>query len=412
MPKQSTKTSEQPAEEQMNFELENVPWWRSLFAQLLLSFLAISLVPMIISSVLIIAAYRSVLRTYIPQELLAELTGDIFLQLLITIFFIFIIAAFVSALFSRNIARPVKLLILAIRKVSLGQIGVHMQVTRKDELGILAQFFNAMVDKLKEVQERTTTISRLKSQFVTVAAHQLRTPLSAVKWGLRLLLDGDIGTVNEDQHRLIERAYDTNDHMISLVNDMLSVSRIEEGRFGFAFAPIDITTLVEKILNEFVIPAEKRRIRVIFNSTLQERRTVVADEKRLYTAIGNITDNAIRYSREGGQVTVTLAQEISPTGIEFIKISIQDSGIGIPEQERDKIFSRFYRASNAIKAQTDGSGLGLFIVQNIITQHGGEIWFETRENEGTTFFITIPVKQVSMAKKAQQTAAKNFVEAV
>ena len=377
-----------PVHQYSGFEFANIPWSQSLFAKLFGAFLVLALLPTVISSLLIAAAYHVLLNQYVPEHEVATLTSNMQVQFFLIVFFIVILVTFISFVISRGISRPIKLLIMAVQKISDGDLSVHIKINRKDELGNLAHFFNTMVDKLKEIQERNVEISKLKSQFVSVAAHQLRTPLSAVKWTLRLLLDGDVGKMSREQEDFLERGYQTNERMINLVNDLLDVSRIEEGRFGYNFQEVEIADVIRKAVAEVSIVAAKRNIKINFRQLIHEDLEIIADPERVHTIIINLLDNAVNYSEPGDEVVVTAGEEG-----DLLKVSIEDNGIGIPDSEFDKVFSRFYRASNAVRLQTDGSGLGLFIVQNIIHRHGGRVWFESKEGQGTSFFFTLPMQR-------------------
>lgn len=377
-----------PVHQYSGFEFGNISWSQSLFAKLFGAFLALALLPTIISALLIAAAYQVLLNQYVPEHEVAILMSNMQVQFFLIVLFIVILVTFISFVISRGISRPIKLLITAVQKISDGDLSVHIKINRKDELGNLAHFFNTMVDKLKEIQERNVEISKLKSQFVSVAAHQLRTPLSAVKWTLRLLLDGDVGKMNKEQEDFLERGYQTNERMINLVNDLLDVSRIEEGRFGYNFQEVEIADIIRKAIAEVSIVAAKRNIKINFRQLIHEDLEIVADPERVHTVIINLLDNAVNYSEPGDEVVVTVGEEG-----DSLKVSVEDNGIGIPDSEFDKVFSRFYRASNAVRLQTDGSGLGLFIVQNIIHRHGGRVWFESKEGQGTSFFFTIPMQR-------------------
>lgn len=300
----------------------------------------------------------------------------------------FAVVAGCSFILSRSITRPLVLLISAIRSISAGDLQARIPLDRKDEIGNLARFFNAMVEKFAETQERNLALSRIKSQFVSVAAHQLRTPLSELKWTMRLLLDEDVGNLSLEQQKYLERGYQTNEHMIELVNDLLDVSRIEEGKFGFTFREVFITEVVKKAVGKITLEAQQQDIKITTKIQVPETLKLIADPERLHTALVNMLENAVRYNNEGGEVVVTMELEN-----EFVRVSIEDTGIGIPEPEADKIFSKFYRAANALRRETEGSGLGLFIAQNIINRHGGKVWFKSLENKGTSIFFTLPIKE-------------------
>ena len=234
---------------------------------------------------------------------------------------------------------------------------------------------------------REKIVERLKTEFVSISAHQLRTPLSAIKWTLRMLLDGDLGDITEPQRDYLEKTYKSNERMISLINSLLNVTRIEEGRFLYRPTLAKIENLVESVVKTFEQEAERRGIKLIFHKG-EKISKVLIDTEKITLAIQNLIDNAVKYTILGGEVIVSLKQ--IKEGIEF---KVQDTGVGIPKEQQNRVFSKFFRAANAIRLETEGSGLGLFIAKNIIDAHEGKIWFESDEKKGTTFCFTLPVKK-------------------
>jgi len=292
---------------------------------------------------------------------------------------------FLAFLLAYVITRPILALAKAAQRIMEGDSSVLIDLKRRDEIGQLFRFFKGTAKNVSDNHEREIALSQIKSQFVTVAAHQLRTPLSALKWSLRLMLDGDMGEINEKQREFLGQSYQTNEHIIHLINDFLDISRIEEGRFGFQFQKIRILDTIQKVVDASMAQAIIRGVRVSFIKEAPADLEIIADESRMFTAMINILDNAVRYSNAGDEVVVHVALTHGK-----LEISTTDSGIGIPLAEQSKIFSRFYRASNAIHQQTEGSGLGLFIAKNIIERHGGTIGFTSEEQKGATVFFTLP----------------------
>jgi signal transduction histidine kinase len=232
---------------------------------------------------------------------------------------------------------------------------------------------------------REKTVERMKTEFVSLAAHQLRTPLSAIKWTLKMLLEGDLGPITEEQRNFIEKTYQSNEKIIELINDLLNVARIEEGRYIYKPLPGSLEDIIQSLINPYKEEAERKKLRFEFKKPTKETPRVMLDVEKIGIAIENLIDNAINYTKPGGQVTISLNYDKKK-----IKFSIQDTGIGIPKEQQKRVFSKFFRGANAIRAETEGTGLGLFISKNIIEAHGGEIWFESGENKGTAFYFTLP----------------------
>ncbi len=244
---------------------------------------------------------------------------------------------------------------------------------------------------------REELIQRIKSEFVSIAAHQLRTPLSAIKWTLKLLLDGDAGELNPEQLSFVERGYVTNERMIKLVNDLLSAARIEEGRFGYEFKDLDFIPFLAEVIASFGVEAHEKKINLQFEKPAGAMPLLFADQEKLSLAVSNLIDNAVKYTPEGGSVSVQVAPEK-----DFVKVKIKDTGAGIPAADQLRVFSKFFRASNVIRMETEGTGLGLFIVKNIIKRHGGDISFSSREGEGTEFVFTLPLQKERVPKEERQ----------
>lgn len=267
---------------------------------------------------------------------------------------------------------------------------------------------NRIIGFLKSMQNitREKAIDRMKSEFISIAAHQLRTPLSAIKWSLKMILDGDLGPTNEELTQFIQKGYRTNERMIRLVNDLLNVSRIEEGRFRYKFTTVNPVHFLNSIVQEISPTAKSNKVIINWKPPKGLFPKIYADSDRLRLALQNILDNSLRYSVPAKSfITITLSRADN----DFVKIAIEDNGIGIPEDEQRRIFSKFYRGSNVIKMQTEGSGLGLFIVKNIIEKHKGHIEFTSKLNKGTTFTVYLPIIFSSSLQKQPEKTFKRFL---
>lgn len=232
-------------------------------------------------------------------------------------------------------------------------------------------------EKLRELDER-------KSEFVSVVAHQLRTPLSGIKWTLNMLINGELGETTSEQKTYLMKTYESNERMIALVDDMLGADRVESGKFHYVFTEVQLLDLFDNVLYEILPQANRKNIKIQFTKRDPGTKKVIADPEKIRAVIQNLLENAIKYTNFGGQIGIGIEGEG-----ENIKVAISDNGIGIPKEQQRNIFNRFFRATNALKVETDGSGLGLFIVKSIIEKHGGKIWFESTENVGSTFYFTL-----------------------
>ncbi|MEK7608557.1 MAG: ATP-binding protein [Patescibacteria group bacterium] len=238
---------------------------------------------------------------------------------------------------------------------------------------------------MKIVRDRTREASLVKSknEFITVASHQLRTPITNVGWTLESLAGNS--ALDATTKTLVENALVSVKQLRGVVEDLLNISKIEEGRFGYQFEEMSLSAFLEKILAEALPQARRVGIALYFDKPPEELSKVRIDPNKLSMAVSNFLDNAIRYNTQSGKVTVEIKNEAP-----FLKVSIKDTGIGIPKEDLQKLFTRFFRAGNAVKSAADGSGLGLYIAQNIIHAHGGKVWVESELGRGTTFYFTIP----------------------
>jgi len=250
---------------------------------------------------------------------------------------------------------------------------------------------------------REKLISRSKSEFISIAAHQLRTPLSAIKWALHMLINGDLGKMEDNQIKLASDAFSTNEKMIRLVNDLLNVARIEDGRFGYDFKKNDFYDMVAQIISVSKPRAKERNINLFFKDNSKGALEFIFDQSKMSLALQNLIDNAIKYTLPGGSITVSLGKKDK-----YTEVVVSDTGVGVPAHQIGRLFTKFFRAENVMQLQTDGSGLGLFIVHNIVARHGGNIKIQSKEGKGTVFTVLIPMDE-SMIPSKSDIAAQLYI---
>lgn len=245
---------------------------------------------------------------------------------------------------------------------------------------------NTPLSFIKVLRDRTReeNILASKREFLDTAAHQLRTPLTAMSWAFETFVkeiqnNPGLKTTAEEGLGLAKKS-------IKIVDDLLNAARIEGGQFGYKFQETDIVNFIKEIVGQAKTIAEQANIKVTFTSAENSLKATI-DTERLGIALTNLIDNAIKYNNVNGSVAVTLEKE---TDLKFIKISIQDTGVGVPQNEINKMFTKFYRGSNIIQLEPNGSGLGLYITRNIIRNHGGEIYVDSVPGRGTKFWFTLP----------------------
>ncbi len=238
---------------------------------------------------------------------------------------------------------------------------------------------------------REKEIERLKTEFVSIAAHQLRTPLSAIKWTLQMLRDSSASKLSFDEKELLDKGYQSNERMINLINDLLDVARIEEGRLVYRSDYYSLEDIAREAFASMEELAKKKKIKLIFKESKKVLPEIRLDREKILLVMQNLLDNAIRFNNPGGKAEISVDRKKDNKN--ELEITVKDDGIGIPRARHDRIFKKFFRADNAILHETEGTGLGLFICKNIIEAHGGEIWFESRKGEGTTFCFSLPIER-------------------
>lgn len=252
----------------------------------------------------------------------------------------------------------------------------------KKETGETIGFIKVVQDKTRE-----KNILESKDEFITVAAHQLRTPLTAMGWGLEYI-SSNAGE-NQELQKIIQEEKQLVERSLKIINDLLDAAKIEEGRFGYSFEKTDLNKFMEEIVLSAMPVARSRGINLALEVSV-EKYVVYIDTKQVAIALVNLVDNAIKYNVKQGSVNIKL--ETTPDK-NFVKIKIEDTGVGVPKNELGKLFTKFYRSSNVVQLEPNGSGLGLYIAKNIIKRHGGEIGFDSIEHRGTVFWFTLPLNQ-------------------
>ena len=227
-------------------------------------------------------------------------------------------------------------------------------------------------------------IDKSKSEFVSLASHQLRTPLTAVKWYSEMLGNKKAGKLSEKQKRYLDGVYQGNERMIKLVDTMLNISRLEAGKLKINPEQTDLRKLVEIIIEEHSFKIKEKKQKFVFEC--EKEMNVVTDPNMLRQVFQNLISNAVKYTPANGEITCAIKKENN-----VLHFYVKDSGIGIPKDQQKRIFGKLYRAENAAVQEPDGNGLGLYMTKMIVENMGGKIWFESKENKGTTFSVELPL---------------------
>jgi signal transduction histidine kinase len=251
------------------------------------------------------------------------------------------------------------------------------------EMKSVGSFFTTGFAMIFDITEEKM-LDRAKTEFVSLASHQLRTPLATTKWLTEMLASGDLGDLTSKQKEYVDKLHTSNQNMVDLVDTLLNILRIEIGTLNIDIKPTNVEELCESILSELAYPIVKKNIQINreFGGHLQN---IQSDPKLLRIVIQNLVSNAVKYTPDNGTITIAFV-EVGDNK----KIVVSDTGLGIPEAQQDKVFTKLFRADNVRKlSSSQGTGLGLYLVKSVMGSLGGNISFESEENKGSIFTITL-----------------------
>jgi signal transduction histidine kinase len=272
----------------------------------------------------------------------------------------------------RTLATIIDGLIVAIQNAMRFEEIENFNVTLQERVDQATRELRKSNDKLK-------ALDQTKDEFITMASHQLRTPLTSVKGYLSMVLEGDVGPLNAQQKQLLTQSYVSSQRMVYLISDLLNLSRLNTGKFLIESTSVDLGEVVQAELDQLDETAKSREVTLLYDRPTNLTRLML-DETKTHQVVMNLIDNAIYYTPSGGTIRITIHE--TPTAIEF---RVMDNGIGVPKHEQHKLFAKFYRAQNAQAARPDGTGIGLFMAKKVIVSQGGAIIFESEEGKGSTF---------------------------
>lgn len=284
---------------------------------------------------------------------------------------------------ARSISRPLNRLAREMRRLAKGEPVRSLAFRAPPEVTELAETFYSMIEELNELE-------RLKADFTAHVSHELRTPLTAIREGTALLLEEIPGPLNPEQMEILEVMRNHSGRLHSTISSILDLSKMEAEMMEYEQTACDVYTLIHRSLENVRLIAEKRR--VTLHTHLSESLPIVfVDERRIQQVMENLFSNALKFVPEGGEIRVTAGvTEPGNKNGSFVEIRVSDNGRGIPEQDIDKIFTKFFQSPKHRTQKLRGTGLGLAICRHIIHAHKGRIWAESRFGEGSTFVFTLP----------------------
>lgn len=263
----------------------------------------------------------------------------------------------------------------------------------------LAQRVRERTAQLRTANDQLRQLDQAKDEFISMASHQLRTPLTTVKGYASMLEEGDFGKLTREQHEKVDLTLDGANRMARLIDDLLNVSRMDANRFFLEVSEVDIVSLVAQELQQLQTLAESKKVKISYTPPAKKSINIRLDENKTRQVVMNLIDNAIHYSQPpagGGEVQVSL--ELQKDHIVFL---VRDNGIGVPAVVQKRLFTKMFRANNAKSARPDGTGLGLYLVKRVVEDEGGEIIFESTEGKGSTFGFRMPLSGVPKSVEEQ-----------
>src|SRR4030043_289947 len=332
---------------------------------------------------------------------------------------------------TRLVRRPVESLAEKAKKFAEGDMTVSVDIKTEDEIGILGNTFNYMVERVssaskrleEEIERKTALLNertrllglleranrdlreldKLKSTFLANMSHELRTPMNAIIGYTELLLDRVDGAINEEQEKSLKRVANNARHLLQLINDVLDISKIESGKVELEIKEIDLKWLIESVIPTFE-PLIKQKGLLLTVSIDEGLPLIYGDEDRIKQILINLLSNAVKFTHQGG---IIISAKLSERGVGrgetpiFVEVCIEDTGIGIKEEDISRIFDKFVQVDLTTVRQYEGTGLGLSITRGLVSMHKGMIWVTSKYGEGSRFCFTLPLKKEILEKPAE-----------
>lgn len=326
------------------------------------------------------------------------LDSEVFRILAVVMFIVTLALIFMTAILIFTIAttilRPVTELRAASHRVEKDDYDVHVHYRSPDELGELATAFNRMSSAIAERTANLREAVRQQQDFLDHSVRDMRAPLNVFRWTLEMMRFGDTGRMTKEQLELLEQMHQTNERLSRLVQNLQDVSRLDQGKLVMKTAPVVIEDLVDEVAGAVAITVHEKNIALHWNRPKKPLPPALGDKEALRKVLANLMSNAVKYNRDNGHIEVLVSEtdEDGPGGKagKYLKVTIEDSGRGVPKQEQERVFARFFRAKNVMTEEIEGAGLGLYVASKLVALQGGRIWFDSKEGVGSTFSFTVP----------------------
>ncbi len=296
-----------------------------------------------------------------------------------------LISVLLSLLLAKTMVTPIQSLTKAAERVAAGNFSQKLSSDAQDEIGVLTRTFNGMASQLEKTLDDLKKSEAMRREFVANVSHELRTPITSIRSYAETLQDSH-GMSNETQAEFLSVIVNESDRMTKIVQDLLTLSRFDAGSIEFSFRRFSILKSITDVFNAMQLEAQKRHHRFTMNlkTDLPE---ITGDPARIEQVLINMVSNAIKYTRDGGTITISAGRKD-----DAVWVSVRDNGIGIPEEDVPKVFDRFYRVDKARSRESGGTGLGLSIASEIVARHNGKISLSSRLGKGTIITISLPVE--------------------
>lgn len=351
-----------------------------------------------------------IVRLGLPLTDVEQRVRDLERALAVALGAAFLVSVTLSLLIARGLTQPLSDMATVARQLASGALGQRIQTRSSDEVGVLAATLNQMADQMDRDITALRRLEQVRKDFVANVSHELRTPLTSIKGYVEALLDGAKDNP-EEAVRFLQIILKQSDRLNLILDDLLQLSQIESGLVRFRRDPVQLSALVERTLPLIKPLADKKR-QTLTTAVPPGLPPVSGDEDRLVQVLTNLLDNAVKYTPEGGVISVT--GQLAPRAAEEpaqVELAVADTGIGIPEGDRPRVFERFYRVDKARSRELGGTGLGLSIVKHIVEGHGGRVWVEANQPAGSRFVLRLPVATGGETSEKGQTRQTRGAEA-